>query len=93
MPEYDGDGNRVKKTEGGETTLYINQYYEKNLTTSVVTTHYYLGGKEMAYRVGTTLRYPLDDLRAVCHKIHDTAENCQDSGTVQTDSDLSLAPG
>ena len=27
-----GDGNRVKKTEGGQTILYINQYYEKNIT-------------------------------------------------------------
>ena len=26
---YDGDGNRVKKTESGQTVLYINQYYEK----------------------------------------------------------------
>ena len=26
---YDGDGNRVKKTEDGQTILYINQYYEK----------------------------------------------------------------
>ncbi|MFC1964914.1 hypothetical protein ACFLWG_02795 [Chloroflexota bacterium] len=31
---YDGDGNRVKKTENGETILlYVNKYYEKNLTT------------------------------------------------------------
>jgi hypothetical protein len=35
----------VKKTEGGETVLYINRYYEKNLTTSVVTTSYYLGDR------------------------------------------------
>jgi RHS repeat-associated protein len=54
---YDGDGNRVKKTEGGQTTLYINQYYEKNLTTGVVTTSYYLGGQPVATREGTTLRY------------------------------------
>jgi hypothetical protein len=54
---YDGDGNRVKsrfikiirdfesrdsqKTENGETILYVNKYYEKNLTTGVVTTNYY----------------------------------------------------
>ena len=36
---YDGDGNRVKKTEGGEEILYINRYYEKRLTTSGITTH------------------------------------------------------
>ncbi|MFC2027120.1 RHS repeat-associated core domain-containing protein [Chloroflexota bacterium] len=58
---YDGDGNRVLKTEGGETTLYVNQYYEKNLTTDEVTTHYYLGGRQIAYKTGDTLEYPLDD--------------------------------
>jgi RHS repeat-associated protein len=47
----------VKKTEGGQTILYINQYYEKNLTTGVVTTSYYLGGQLVANRVGTTLSY------------------------------------
>jgi YD repeat-containing protein len=41
---YDGNGNRVKKTEGGETILYVNKYYEKNLTTEEVTTYYYHGG-------------------------------------------------
>ena len=54
---YDGNGNRVKKTEGGETTLYINQYYEKNLTTGVVTTYYYLGNALVAQRENTTLKY------------------------------------
>ncbi len=39
----DGDGNRVKKTESSETILYINKYYEKNLSTSVVTVNYFLG--------------------------------------------------
>ena len=58
---YDGDGNRVKKTEGGQTILYINQYYEKNLTTGVVTTSYYLGGQLVAAREGTTLCYVHQD--------------------------------
>ncbi|MFA4837255.1 MAG: RHS repeat-associated core domain-containing protein [Dehalococcoidia bacterium] len=31
--------------------------YDKNLTTSEVTTHYFLGGKEIAFRKGTTLEY------------------------------------
>ena len=26
---YDGDGKRVQKTEGGVTTVYPNQFYEK----------------------------------------------------------------
>jgi len=54
---YDGDGNRVKKTESGETTLYLNRYYEKNLTTGNITTSYYLGGRLVAQREGTALRY------------------------------------
>ncbi|MEN8615485.1 RHS repeat-associated core domain-containing protein, partial [Dehalogenimonas sp. THU2] len=54
---YDGDGKRVKEIENGETILYVNQYYEKNLTTGVVTTYYYLGGKLIAEREGTTLQY------------------------------------
>ena len=54
---YDGDGNRVKKTENSETVLYVNKYYEKNLTTAEVTTSYYLGDKQIAQRKGTTLSY------------------------------------
>ena len=58
---YDGDGNRVLKTEGGHTTLYINQYYEKSLTTEEETTHYYLGGRQIAYNRGGTLTYVHQD--------------------------------
>jgi RHS repeat-associated protein len=54
---YDGDGSRVKKTENGETIIYINQFYEKNLTTGVATTYYYLGGQLVAMREGTDLEY------------------------------------
>jgi YD repeat-containing protein len=54
---YDGDGNRVEKIENSETTLYINQYYEKNITTGVVTTSYYLGGQLVAQNAGGTLKY------------------------------------
>jgi RHS repeat-associated protein len=58
---YDGDGNRVMKTEGGETILYINKYYEKNLTTSTVTTSYYLSDRLVAQREGTELHYVHQD--------------------------------
>jgi RHS repeat-associated protein len=58
---YDGDGNRVKKTEGSTTILYVNQYYEKNLTSGEITTHYYLGKKEIAQRKGSTLSYIYQD--------------------------------
>jgi RHS repeat-associated protein len=56
---YDGDGNRVKKTEGGVTTVYVNKYYEK--TGTEVTTSYYLGSKLVAQRKGTTLSYVMQD--------------------------------
>ena len=58
---YDGDGNRVKKTEGGQTILYVNKYYEKNITTSIVTTNYYLGDRLIATRENTTLTYVHQD--------------------------------
>jgi RHS repeat-associated protein len=58
---YDGDGNRVMKIEGDQTTIYVNQYYEKNITTGNVTSHYYLGGKEVAYKTNAGLRYVHQD--------------------------------
>ncbi len=51
---YDGDGKRIKKTENSQTILYVNQYYEKNLTTAIATTYYYLGDKLIAEREATT---------------------------------------
>ncbi|GEM_PF-2888588 len=48
---YDGDGNRVKQViVGGNTTLYINKYFEKNLTTNTTTRYYYFGGKLVAMK-------------------------------------------
>jgi len=32
---YDGDGNRISKTAGGKATLYINKYYETNVTIGI----------------------------------------------------------
>jgi RHS repeat-associated protein len=54
---YDGDGRRVKKTENGVTTIYIGNTYEKNLSTSAVTKYFYLGGKRVAMKQGSTLYY------------------------------------
>jgi YD repeat-containing protein len=54
---YDGDGDRVLETEGGETILYVNRCYEKNLTTSEITTYYYLGDRLIAQRKGSDLTY------------------------------------
>jgi RHS repeat-associated protein len=58
---YDGDGKRGKKTEGGQTILYINKLYEKNITTSENTTYYFIGGNLVAMRKGTTLQYMHQD--------------------------------
>jgi RHS repeat-associated protein len=59
---YDGNGARVKKTEGGQTVVYVNQYYEVNTTTGNTTSSYYLGGRliatlEQAPSENGTLRY------------------------------------
>ena len=54
---YDGYGVRVKKTEGGQTTVYPSRFYEKNVTTGEVTTYYYLGDRLVASRKGSALEY------------------------------------
>ena len=54
---YDGDGNRVMKTEGENSILYVNKYYEVNLTTGNATSYYYLGSRLVAMTENTTLRF------------------------------------
>jgi RHS repeat-associated protein len=54
---YDGDGNRVIKTEGGQTTLYINRFMEVNLNTSTNTSYYFLGQTMIAMSENATLKY------------------------------------
>jgi len=78
---YDGDGNRVLKTEGSETTLYVNPYYEKNLTTGEVTTHYYLGGREIAYRNDSGLYYVHQDHLGSTVLVTDSNGNVVDDPT------------
>ena len=56
---YDGDGQRVQKTENGVVTVYPNQYYE--VSGSTVTSHYYLGSKLVAVSLDGTLSYILQD--------------------------------
>ncbi len=58
---YDGDGSRVLKTEGGETTVYVNSYYELNLTTGNATAYYYLGSRLVALKAGANLRFVHQD--------------------------------
>jgi YD repeat-containing protein len=52
---YDGNGQRIRKTENGQTILYINRYFEKNLKTGEVTTYYYMGGRLVSMRKGASL--------------------------------------
>ncbi len=58
---YDGDGSRAMKTEGGETIVYVNQYYEKNITTDEETSHYYMGSRQIAYMNDEGIRYVHQD--------------------------------
>lgn len=51
---YDADGNRIRKVANGQTTIYVGNTYEKNLTTGIETKYYYLGGQRIAMRQGTT---------------------------------------
>ena len=41
--------------------LYINRYFEVNLSTSTNTSYYYLGGALIAMSVNSTLRYVQQD--------------------------------
>jgi len=72
---YDGDGNRTKKTEGGQTVLYLNQFYEKNLSTGIITTSYYFGGKLVAQRQNTTLTYVQQDSLSSTSVVSDSSGN------------------
>jgi RHS repeat-associated protein len=58
------DENRVKKTESGQDILYINRYFEKNLTPSNTTTHYYLGDTLVAQRTGSGSTWTLSYIHA-----------------------------
>jgi RHS repeat-associated protein len=57
---YDGDGKRVKATQGAGTTTYIGDYFEWDGTTARV--YYYAGGRRIGTRLGTgTVSYILSD--------------------------------
>jgi hypothetical protein len=48
---YDGNGQRVKSTAGGVTTVYIGNYYEWTTTSTIK--YYYAGPQRIAMRTGT----------------------------------------
>ncbi|MHB8702455.1 MAG: RHS repeat-associated core domain-containing protein [Nitrososphaerales archaeon] len=62
---YDGNGNRVEQTAGGSTTVSINQgsniIYEKNLTSGVVTDHFYANAMQVGKISGSSLYYYQQD--------------------------------
>jgi RHS repeat-associated protein len=58
---YDGNGALVKKESGGETTVYVGTYYEKNVTTGQVTRYYFFNGQRIAMRQGDVLYYIAGD--------------------------------
>jgi RHS repeat-associated protein len=54
---YDGDGNRVKATLGGATTVYVGNYFEWTGSTSTMVKYYYAGGQRVAMRKGSSTLY------------------------------------
>jgi hypothetical protein len=59
---YDGDGNRVKGTVNGVTTVHIGAYFEWTGSTSTMKKYYNAGGARIAMRTGSsTLNFILTD--------------------------------
>jgi hypothetical protein len=58
---YDGNGALVKKVGGGQTTVYVGNYYEKNVTTGQVTRYYFFGSQRIAMRRDGVVQYVLAD--------------------------------
>jgi RHS repeat-associated protein len=57
---YDGDGQRIKGTAGGATTVYIGGYFEWTGSASTMKRYYIAGGKA-AMRTGSDLSWLLTD--------------------------------
>jgi len=51
----------VKKVEDGQTTVYLGNSYEKNVTANTVTTYYYAGPRRVAQRQATVVSYFVGD--------------------------------
>jgi RHS repeat-associated protein len=55
---YDGDGMLVKReVVGGETTVYVGQHYERNVTTGQDTKYYYFGDQRVAMQQGGAVSF------------------------------------
>jgi RHS repeat-associated protein len=83
---YDGDGKRVKKTQGSQTILYVGAHYEYDLSTLQVTKYYYFGGQRIAMRQGNTLTYLHAD------HLGSTAVASDSAGAALTDSRVYYYP-
>ncbi len=55
---YDGDGNRVKATVGGVTTIYIGSYEKSGAT---IKKYYHAGGTLVGMRQGSTFYWLFGD--------------------------------
>ena len=51
----------MKKVEDGQTTVYLGNSYEKNVTANTVTTYYYAGPRRVAQRQATVVSYFVGD--------------------------------
>jgi RHS repeat-associated protein len=58
---YDGDGNRVKATQNGVTTLYIGNHAEWRPASSTLVKYYYADAQRIAMAEGSTASYLLGD--------------------------------
>jgi RHS repeat-associated protein len=58
---WDAENRPVSVSENGETVLYINKYFEVNLSTSTSTSYYYLGDRLIAMSENSTLKYVHQD--------------------------------
>jgi RHS repeat-associated protein len=72
---YDGNGALVKKESGGETTVYVGSYYEKNVTTGQVTRYYFFNGQRIAMRQGDVLYYIAGDHLGTTSVVLDASGN------------------
>jgi RHS repeat-associated protein len=72
---YDGNGALVKKESGGETTVHVGSYYEKNVTTGQVTQYYFFNGQRIAVRQGDVLYYIAGDHLGTTSVVLDASGN------------------
>ncbi len=61
--KYDGDGNRVLRTDSTDITHYVNRWYQVDDVSGTPTTTvtYWQGGEQVASAEGSTIQYILSD--------------------------------